>query len=149
LISFKEYARKRVLCSAAFRGRRKEDVTQFVAEIEILKRLKHHHVVEFVGSYTDAKYIGLIMTPIAEGDLTSYLANATPEKYPELRTFFGCLAAGLEFLHQNNVRHKDIKPGNILVNSGQVLFTDFGLSLDFTNASGSTTMSMVNGMTPR
>jgi serine/threonine protein kinase len=149
LISFKEYARKRVLRSAAFRGRRKEDITQLVAEIEIPKRLKHHHVVEFVGSYTDAKYIGLIMTPIAEGDLTSYLANATPEKYPELRTFVGCLATGLEFLHQNNVRHKDIKPGNILVNSGQVLFTDFGLSLDFTNASGSTTMSMVNGMTPR
>jgi hypothetical protein len=149
LISFKEYARKRVLRSAAFQGRRKEDVTQFIAEIEILKRLKHHHVVEFVGSYTDAKYIGLIMTPIAEGDLISYLASATPEKYPELRTFFGCLANGLEFLHQHNVRHKDIKPGNILVNSGQVLFTDFGLSLDFTDATGSTTMSMVNGMTPR
>jgi hypothetical protein len=149
LISFKEYARKRVLRSAAFRGRRKEDVTQFIAEIEIMKRLRHCHVVEFVGSYTDAKYIGLIMTPIAEGDLTSYLASVTPAKYPELRTFFGCLATGLEFLHQRNVRHKDIKPGNILVNNSQVLFTDFGLSLDFTDASGSTTMSMVNGMTPR
>jgi hypothetical protein len=149
LISFKEYARKRVLRSATFRGRRKEDVTRFIAEIEIMKRLKHCHVVEFVGSYTDAKYIGLIMTPIAEGDLTSYLTSATPEKYPELRTFFGCLATGLEFLHQHNVRHKDIKPGNILINNGQVLFTDFGLSLDFTDSSGSTTMSMVNGMTPR
>jgi hypothetical protein len=149
LISFKEYARKRVLRSAAFRGRRKEDVKHFIAEIEILKRLKHRHVVEFVGSYTDAKYIGLIMTPIADGDLTAYLRNVKPVQYPELRTFFGCLATGLEFLHQHNVRHKDIKPGNILVNSGKVLFTDFGLSLDFTDATGSTTMSMVNGMTPR
>jgi hypothetical protein len=149
LISFKEYARKRVLRSAAFRGRRKEDVIQFIAEIEILKRLKHRHVVEFVGSYTDAKYVGLIMTPIAEGDLTSYMTSAQPANYPELRTFFGCLATGLEFLHQHNVRHKDIKPGNILVNGGQVLFTDFGLSLDFTDATGSTTMGMANGMTPR
>jgi len=29
------------------------------------------------------------------------------------------------------------------------LFTDFGLSFDFTDATGSTTISMVNGMTPR
>ncbi|KAF2198638.1 kinase-like protein, partial [Delitschia confertaspora ATCC 74209] len=66
-----------------------------------------------------------------------------------LRTFFGCLARALEFLHEQKVRHKDIKPHNILIDRGNVLFTDFGLSLDFTGADGSTTMSMVNGMTPR
>jgi serine/threonine protein kinase len=89
------------------------------------------------------------MTPIADGDLAAYLACATADKYAELRTFFGCLATALEFLHSHNVRHKDIKPGNILVSGGTVLFADFGLSLDFTDATGSTTMSMVNGMTPR
>ncbi|KAH7068910.1 kinase-like domain-containing protein [Paraphoma chrysanthemicola] len=149
LISFKEYARKRVLRSAAFSSRKKEVIKQFISEIEILKRLKHRHVVEFVGSYTDAKYIGLIMTPIAKGDLSSYLVHATPAEHPELRSFFGCLATALEFLHLNNVRHKDIKPRNILVSKGQVLFADFGLSFDFTDATGSTTMGMVNGMTPR
>ncbi|KAH7089001.1 kinase-like domain-containing protein [Paraphoma chrysanthemicola] len=149
LISFKHYARKRVLRSFTFRGRKKEDIKQFISEIEILKRLKHRHVVEFVGSYTDAKYIGLIMTPIAEGDLGSYMARATPAEHAELRTFFGCLATALEFLHANSVRHKDIKPANILVSKSQILFADFGLSLDFTDATGSTTMSMVNGMTPR
>jgi serine/threonine protein kinase len=131
LISFKEYARKRVLRSTAFRGRRKEDIKQFIAEIEVLKRLKHRHVVEIVGSYTDAKYISLIMTPVADGDLASYLSSATPSTYPELRTFFGCLATALEFLHEHNVRHKDIKPRNILVSNGKVLFADFGLSFDY------------------
>ncbi|KAF2467139.1 kinase-like protein, partial [Lindgomyces ingoldianus] len=149
LISFKEYARKRVLRSAAFRGRRIEDMKQFIAEINILKRLKHHHIVKFVGSYTDPKYIGLIMSPVAEMDLGAYLTRATISNHPELRTFFGCLAGALEFLHEQKVRHKDIKPANILVNHGNVMFADFGLSLDFTDANGSTTMSMVNGMTPR
>jgi tetratricopeptide (TPR) repeat protein len=148
-ISFKEYARKRVLRSSAFSGRRKEDIKQFIAEIQILKRLKHHHVVRFVGSYSDARYIGLIMSPVAEMDLAAYLTRVTASHHPELRTFFGCLARALEFLHEHKVRHKDIKPGNILVHAGVVLFTDFGLSLDFTDASGSTTISMVNGMTPR
>ncbi|KAF2801441.1 kinase-like protein [Mytilinidion resinicola] len=149
-ISFKEYARKRVLRSSAFSDRRKEGIQQFIAEIQILKRLKHHHhVVEFVGSYTDARYIGLIISPVAEMDLAAYLRRATASHHHEIRTFFGCLASALEFLHEQKVRHKDIKPGNILVHHGNVLFTDFGLSLDFTDASGSTTMGMVNWMTSR
>ena len=149
LISFKEYARKRVLRNKMFGGRRTEGVKQFITEIEILKRLKHHHVVEFIGSYTDPKYIGLIMSPVAEMDLSTYLARADTAKHGELRTFFGCLARALEFLHGQKVRHKDIKPRNILVHGGNILFTDFGLSFDFTDTDGSTTVSMVNGMTPR
>jgi hypothetical protein len=148
LISFREYARKRVIRNMVF-GRRTEDVKRFIAEIEILKRLKHRHVVEFVGSYTDPKYMGLIMSPVAEMDLSTYLVRADTSRYGELRTFFGCLARALEFLHEQQVRHKDIKPSNILVHHGKILFTDFGLSFDFTDAEGSTTVSMVNGWTPR
>ncbi|KAF1963187.1 hypothetical protein CC80DRAFT_542334 [Byssothecium circinans] len=149
LISFKEYARKRVPRSVAFRGPRKEAMKQFIAEIQCMKRLKHRHIVEFVGSYTDTRYVGLIMLPVAEMDLGAYLTRCTVSSHPELRTFFGCLATALEFLHGQKLRHKDIKPGNILVGRGNVLLADFGLSLDFTDASSSTTTSIVHWMTPR
>jgi len=148
LISFREYARKLVIRNMVF-GRRIEYVKCFIAEIEILKRLNHHHVVKFVGSYTDPKYMGLLMSPVAEMDLSTYLIHTDTSRHVELRTFFGCLARALEFLHEQKVRHKDIKPSNILVHHGKILFTDFGLSYDFTDAEGSTTVSMVNGMTPR
>ncbi|KAF2120348.1 kinase-like domain-containing protein, partial [Lophiotrema nucula] len=95
------------------------------------------------------KYMGLLMTPIADMDLSTYLADAGPSNRAELRTFFGCLAQGLKFLHERNVRHKDIKPSNVLIHQGSVLFTDFGLSFDFSEACHSTTISIVNGMTPR
>jgi serine/threonine protein kinase len=93
--------------------------------------------------------MGLIMSPAAEMDLSTYLLCADTTKHIELRTFFDCLARALEFLHEQRVRHKDIKPSNILVHGGNVLFTDFGLAFDFTDAEGSTTVSTVNGMTPR
>ncbi|KAI4162474.1 MAG: hypothetical protein LQ342_003889 [Letrouitia transgressa] len=99
-ISFKEYARKRVPRYQTFGGRRTKVIKQFVAEIEILKRLKHRHVVEFVGSYTDPRYIGLVMSPIAEMDFSTYLTRPNTAKHEELRTFFGCLARALEFLHE-------------------------------------------------
>ncbi|TVY12527.1 cAMP-dependent protein kinase type 2, partial [Lachnellula arida] len=149
LISFREYARKRVRRSTIFSGSKTENEKRFIAEIEVLKRLKHRHVAEFVGSYTDPKYMGLIMSPVAEMDLSTYLACANTARHKELRTFFGCLARALEFLHGESIRHKDIKPNNILVHNGNVLFTDFGLAFDFTDADGSTTVSMVNGMTPK
>jgi serine/threonine protein kinase len=149
LISSKEYARKQVPRGLAFRGRQKEDVRRFIDEIEIMKLLKHDHIVEYAGSYTDPRYISLIMLPIAEMDLGVYITRATVSNRPELRTFFGCLANALEFLHEQKIRHRDIKPGNILINRGRVFLTDFGLSLNFTDASSSTTMSMVNGMTRR
>jgi serine/threonine protein kinase len=152
-ISFRVYALKRVSRSLVFSGpvgkaeRRRDCVKQLIAEIGILKRLKHQHVVEFVGSYTDPKHIGLIMSPVADMDLSAYLACADTARYKELRTFFGCLARALEFLHEQSIRHKDIKPSNILVHGGNVLFTDFGLSFDFTDEEGSTTVSVVNGLT--
>jgi len=147
LTTFKEYARKRVPRSMIFANKRQaEMVTQLVAEITVLKRLKHHHVVDLIGSYTDPQYMGLIMTPIANMDLSTYLANASSSNHHELRTFFGCLAYALKYLHGQNVRHKDIKPSNVLVYQGSVLLTDFGLSFDFSDFTQSTTVSMVNGM---
>ncbi|KAI0440445.1 kinase-like domain-containing protein [Xylaria telfairii] len=149
LISFKTYARKRILRRKANTGRTPEAMRQFVVEIQTLKRLEHNHVVEFVGSYTDPKYIGLIMSPVAEMDLATYLDRTNGGGHGELRTFFGCLVKALEYLHENKVRHKDIKPQNILVDRGRVLFTDFGLAFDFTNADRSTTFNTVIGFTPR
>ncbi|CAN9241015.1 unnamed protein product [Alternaria alternata] len=149
LISFREYALKRVPRSTALGGRGTECVKQFIAEIRTLKRIKHRHVVEFVGSYNDPKHMGLIMSPVADMDLSAYLARADTARHRELRTFFGCLARALEFLHEQSIWHEDIKPSNILVHGGNVLFTDFGLAFDFTDETGSTTASMVNGMTPK
>ena len=50
-----------------------------------------------------------------------------------LRRFFGCLCKALDYLHKScSIRHKDIKPGNILIDAcGSVLITDFGISRYF------------------
>jgi serine/threonine protein kinase len=74
----------------------------------------------------------LIMSPVAEYDLSYFLkqAQTSRDNISSLRTFFGCLATAVSYLYGKRIRHKDIKPSNILVNDGTVLLTDFGLSRD-------------------
>ena len=142
-ISCKEYAVKKFRRRPFFGNNSARDMDLFISEIRTLKRAKHPHIVKFVGSYTDSKYLGIIMFPVADMDLATYLEpDAVPPsllKNSTLRTFFGCLATALEFLHRKQIRHKDIKPQNILVKGANILLTDFGLARDFSGGSGSTT----------
>jgi serine/threonine protein kinase len=51
------------------------------------------------------------MSPIADCDLEAYLKQfVSSEQSSLLQTSFGCLTAAVSYLHQNRIRHKDIKP---------------------------------------
>jgi serine/threonine protein kinase len=51
------------------------------------------------------------------------------QKLIMLQNFFFCLCQALKYLHDSNLRHKDIKPENIIIDfSGNVVLMDFGIS---------------------
>lgn len=80
------------------------------------------------------------MTPVADCDLRAFLdKQVSPNRNALLRQFYGCLAVAVQYLHHNNIRHKDLKPQNILVKENKVLLTDFGTALDWTDKSRATT----------
>ena len=74
---------------------------------------------------------GLTSTP----DLLDYnwpLKLPYLKKLDSLRGYFVCLAQALSYIHESDVRHKDIKPENILIDSsGSIVVTDFGISRSF------------------
>jgi serine/threonine protein kinase len=59
------------------------------------------------------------------------------------------LASALAFIHKQTIRHKDIKPQNILIHRGEAMYTDFGLSYDFGDTGRSTTTGVPQGLTRR
>lgn len=140
-VTHKEYARKLLLRGRTFKKNR-EVLLAFERELSSLKRLfRHRHVVDFVGSYTDPKYVAIITSPVADCNLHDYLArDLDAGRKSFLRTFFGCLTSALCFLHDSRVRHKDIKPQNILVKDEHVFLTDFGLALDWNELTRNTTV---------
>lgn len=92
-------------------------------------------------SYTDPKFFALIMSPVGDCNLLEYYSVALndPDKTSLLRSFLGCLANALQYLHGAKIRHRDIKPHNILVKGDRVFLTDFGIALDWEELSRSTT----------
>src|SRR2546430_16355080 len=85
------------------------------------------------------------MLPVADVDLGKLLASPSEDSHPLLRSAFGCLSTALAFLHSNQIRHKDIKPQNILIDRKNLLLTDFGISYDFSAIGISETSSFGEG----
>ncbi|KAF1973901.1 kinase-like protein [Bimuria novae-zelandiae CBS 107.79] len=139
-LSYKEYARKLISRGRTFR-KDQQILKEFEKELATLKKVSHRHIVELVGSYTDPRYVGILMSPVADCNLKQFLSRdpMSPSDRSFLSTFFGCLASALRYLHENCIRHRDIKPQNVLVKSHQVFLTDFGISRDWSELGHSTT----------
>ncbi|KAL1639405.1 hypothetical protein SLS58_007986 [Diplodia intermedia] len=129
----KTFARKVLKVS---RRQRKEAI---LAEIEIAVKLRHYHLVEVIMTYEETPgnrwetlTFGMIMNPVAQCTLQQFLDAMEDSTHMGQRAYlenwFGCLASGLAFLHLHRIRHKDIKPANILVRDDCILFSDFGVS---------------------
>lgn len=141
-LSLRPFARKRIPRGRSFK-KDQDAIQMFENELGIIKTLSHRHLVRLIGSYTDRKFVGLIVSPVADMDLQAYLMaskSEIPDQSIRLRKFFGCLTTAVEYLHQERIRHKDIKPQNILVKSGRVLLTDFGTSRSWADDSRGTTV---------
>lgn len=109
----------------------------FINEISIMRRLSSHlHIIQLRGSYICDRELFILLRPVADGgDLAAYITRVLEsgllsEQEIILNRAFGCLADGLAFIHKHTIRHKDIKPQNIMVHEGRVLYTDFGISFD-------------------
>jgi serine/threonine protein kinase len=111
---------------------------QFQNEVDILKTLQHPHLITFIDAYTLQDRLSIIMSPVADESLTSFMSRFN--KFPpalqksnksSLWRWISCLASALAYLHGHLIRHQDIKPSNILVKGDQVLLTDFGNAKKF------------------
>jgi GTPase KRas protein len=114
-------------------------------EIGLIKRLQHSHVVSIIATYSIGTKFAIIMTPVAEMDLKKFLTTSGCKG--EMLRWFGCLAAGLAYLHSESIRHRDIKPANILIKGQHILYTDFGIAKDVSQDSTTSSTGSVEAKT--
>uniref|UniRef100_A0A0N4ZG28 Mitogen-activated protein kinase n=1 Tax=Parastrongyloides trichosuri TaxID=131310 RepID=A0A0N4ZG28_PARTI len=70
-----------------------------------------------------------ILTELMQSDLHKIIVSPQPLSSDHIKVFVYQILRGLKYLHSANILHRDIKPGNLLVNSNCILkICDFGLA---------------------
>jgi len=109
----------------------KEAQKIFVKEVQVLKRLKHPNVLNFMGLLLDKdNQMCFLVDYIAGGTLKDIIHDLSiPLTWLQRLRYAKDIAAGMEYLHSCNIIHRDLNSSNCLVKSdGHVVVADFGLS---------------------
>ncbi len=105
-------------------------VARFFTEARAIAKLRHRSVV---GIHEVNEYAGLrvIVLELVPGGSLQEKLRAGPLGPREAATIVRDLALGVHAAHAAGILHRDLKPGNVLLESdGTPRLTDFGLALD-------------------
>ncbi|KAM0791161.1 hypothetical protein ACM66B_005645 [Microbotryomycetes sp. NB124-2] len=98
-------------------------------EIELLKTLQHENIVQYLDSASDGQHLNIFLEYVPGGSVAALLSNYGAFEEALVSKFVRQILTGLEYLHEREIIHRDIKGANILVdNKGGIKISDFGIS---------------------
>ncbi|KAF9162547.1 hypothetical protein DFQ26_003432 [Actinomortierella ambigua] len=109
----------------------KADVKQELTiqtEVQLLERLRDRHIIQFYGTtYHDGMLI-LVMDYADGGSLQGAIKRGTLD-WPAKIRIAQEIVRGLDYIHQENVLHRDLKSGNVLLTKAmEAKLCDFGMA---------------------
>jgi cyclin-dependent kinase 12/13 len=107
-----------------------------IREIMILKRLNHKNIINLIEIVTSKpsdknKYRGnvYLVFEYMEHDLSGLIDRKIDYSIAHIKCIMHQILSGVNYMHSNNIIHRDIKGANILINNkGDVKIADFGLA---------------------
>ena len=98
-------------------------------ERDLLSKMNHPFIVNMHFSFQDINSLYIVMDLITGKDLRYHLSKEKKFSAEVSKFFLACTILGLEYIHYNNILHRDIKPDNLVLDkNGYVKITDFGIS---------------------
>jgi len=104
---------------------------RFQREMDILKKLRHPHIVRYYGGSSSGAQRFYAMEMITGGSLDNLLRKRGKLSWEEAVEYGIHIAKALEHAHNEGVIHRDLKPGNLLLTKkGRIKLSDFGIARD-------------------
>jgi serine/threonine-protein kinase len=114
---------------------------RFRREIEILRRLRHPNIVGLLESPDAGVPAHFVMPYVAGESLHARLARQGALPLPMVARIAEDMAAALDHAHAHGVIHRDVKPGNVLLEGDRARMCDFGLARALADAASASTSS--------
>jgi len=113
---------------------KKQDLDEFYREVGLMEKLRSPYTVNLVGAVFTEQHLAIVTEFMKHGSVKSALGKKK-FRSPSVKFRVALDAAhGLDFLHKNNIIHRDVKNDNLLIVSLShhapvtVKLTDFGTS---------------------
>ena len=115
---------------------KKNSVKNINNEKKFLSILHNPFLVNMICSFQDNDNLYLVMDLLLGGDMRYHINKRAiynrKKDENQLKFIAGCVLIGLNYIHENQIIHKDIKPENLVYDSkGYIHITDFGISKIF------------------
>ncbi|XP_061391237.1 tyrosine-protein kinase Src42A isoform X1 [Musca vetustissima] len=109
------------------------DPKDFLAEAQIMKKLRHNKLIQLYAVCTVEEPIYIITELMKHGSLLEYLQAIAGKgrslKMPVLIDMAAQIAAGMAYLESQNYIHRDLAARNVLVGDNNIVkIADFGLA---------------------
>ncbi|KAF7810750.1 serine/threonine-protein kinase STY46-like isoform X1 [Senna tora] len=103
---------------------------EFAQEVYIMRKVRHKNVVQFIGACTKPPHLCIITEFMSGGSVYDYLHKKKGVfKFPSLLKVAIDVSKGMNYLHQNNIVHRDLKAANLLMDENHVVkVADFGVA---------------------
>ncbi|CAM8997671.1 unnamed protein product [Rhodiola kirilowii] len=103
---------------------------EFAQEVFIMRKVRHQNIVHFIGASTKPPNLCIVTEFLKGGSLYDYLhKNKGFFKLPVLLKAAIDISRGMEYLHNNDIIHRDLKTANLLLDDKEnVKVADFGVA---------------------
>ncbi|XP_048336424.2 serine/threonine-protein kinase STY46 isoform X1 [Ziziphus jujuba] len=103
---------------------------EFAQEVFIMRKVRHKNVVQFIGACTKPPSLCIVTEFMSGGSVYDYLHKQKGVfKLPSLLKVAIDVSKGMNYLHQNNIIHRDLKAANLLMDENDVVkVADFGVA---------------------
>nr|CAH7733888.1 unnamed protein product [Callosobruchus chinensis] len=102
-------------------------------EVDIMKRLDHPHIIKLYQVMETKNMIYLVSEYASQGEIFDYIARYGRMTEDQSRIKFWQILSAVEYCHNRNIVHRDLKAENLLLDSNNsIKIADFGFSNYYT-----------------